>query len=462
MRAVFVHLSDIHFGQEKDGGTVAINNDAKERLIEDARAELEKLGVKASGLLVTGDIAYSGKKQEYQAAGEWLGRLADAVGCNRVSVQMLPGNHDIDRDKISPATKLVLDAIREGGDQTLDPMLDSKGDREMLYGRFEAYVDLALDYESELDLNGELSSGGRVDLAEGRSILFVRLNSALICSRKDDKGKLILGKRQHVLPVADGQEIVVLVHHPLSWFQDSDNARRYLRSRARMLISGHEHFPGLEIERVDGDRDLMLLAAGATNPDEVGGDFVYKYNILVFEWDDKTDGLAVTINPRTWDEEKTSFKRDDAFLEGKPERHVLTSPNFRKAPKPRAALAPYGPIAAEPKVEPVPAPVDAEPADAGTGGSDPTALNGDVDMATSRPTPTLDERLLQLRFFQKLAEGERLQALVELEAVPPQLKGRLDHAMERRLFRMLVKEGKAQAIEDRIAAVEANRGGDSR
>ena len=57
MAAVFVHLSDIHFGQEKDGGLLFINDDAKRRLLEDAAAEISKTGMSASGVIVTGDIA---------------------------------------------------------------------------------------------------------------------------------------------------------------------------------------------------------------------------------------------------------------------------------------------------------------------------------------------------------------------------------------------------------------------
>jgi hypothetical protein len=94
----------------------------------------------------------------------------------------------------------------------------------------------------------------------------VRLNSALICAHKDDKGKLILGKRQQILPVEDGEEIVVLVHHPLGWFQDSAKARQYLRSRARVFISGHEHFPNLEIDHVEDGCDLMIRTKLPTWP----------------------------------------------------------------------------------------------------------------------------------------------------------------------------------------------------
>ena len=47
MSAIFVHLSDIHFGQEKDGSPIIVNADAKERLIDDAHTEVAKLGGKA-------------------------------------------------------------------------------------------------------------------------------------------------------------------------------------------------------------------------------------------------------------------------------------------------------------------------------------------------------------------------------------------------------------------------------
>ena len=50
---IFVHISDIHFGQEKRSGEVVVNNDVKERLIADARRELIKLEkYPATGMLV--------------------------------------------------------------------------------------------------------------------------------------------------------------------------------------------------------------------------------------------------------------------------------------------------------------------------------------------------------------------------------------------------------------------------
>lgn len=273
MKAIFVHLSDIHFGQEKDGGTSASNADAKKRLIDDAHEEVKKLGGKAAGVIVTGDIAYSAQEHQYVSAGEWLAELTDAIGCQRTDVQLVPGNHDIDRNKITNTLETVLFAFREGGEYWLDRHLDHTEDCSTLYERFDAYKGFALDYRCELDLNGGISKSATLELAEGRAIRFVRLNSALICSSKDDEGKLILGARQRTLPPEDGVEIVVLSHHPLNWFQDSEKARGFLKGRARVFISGHEHFPKLDVVRVEQGCDLMMLAAGATAPDEVQGVF---------------------------------------------------------------------------------------------------------------------------------------------------------------------------------------------
>lgn len=44
----------------------------------------------------------SAKYEEYVKAGQWLDILAERVGCSRLDIQMVPGNHDIDRDAITP------------------------------------------------------------------------------------------------------------------------------------------------------------------------------------------------------------------------------------------------------------------------------------------------------------------------------------------------------------------------
>src|SRR5450759_932603 len=100
MSIAYVHLSDIHFGQER-GGRVYIHDDAKARLIDDLAIQVAKLPNKrAAGVIITGDIAYGGKATEYGKANEWLEDVARAAKCEVTDIMVVPGNHDIDRDEI--------------------------------------------------------------------------------------------------------------------------------------------------------------------------------------------------------------------------------------------------------------------------------------------------------------------------------------------------------------------------
>ena len=118
----FVHLSDIHFGQEREG-TLVLHEDVREELINSCR-ELRKKNGPAHGIIVTGDTAYAGKKAEYDKAYKWLDRLAEAVGCKNTSVFVIPGNHDVDLDKIDYNAKMLHEKIRDSSPAALQAHLE--------------------------------------------------------------------------------------------------------------------------------------------------------------------------------------------------------------------------------------------------------------------------------------------------------------------------------------------------
>lgn len=430
MSLAFVHLSDIHFGQEK-GGDLYINNDVKERLIDDVRQLVAELpSRKAAGLIVTGDIAYAGKEAEYKEAGLWLDRVAHAAGCKKTDIQLVPGNHDIDRDEITKATELMLQSITTEGQQALDGFLRSPVDTALLYRRFLAYQPFAQAYRCPLDDQGGQPEAHVAHLAEGRSLRFIRLNSALICSKRDAHGKLILGARQRVIRERPGEEIVVLSHHPLGWFQDSEDATRYIRNRARVFISGHEHNPSVRVESVQHGQDVMMLAAGATVPPTQHDTFTYTYNVIEFGWESGTDSLEVKVNPRAWDDERKSFVEDAIRLGGQQPRFVLGSPNFRGA-TPNYRTEAFTPEQSEQQVEIVI--------------SAPELLKAQDEKMTD------EYSLLLLRFFRDISPDNRLKILVKLGAIPPGWTDLLSQPNERKALDALVKKGK---LHDIVLAVD--------
>lgn len=449
MSAVFVHLSDIHFGQERDD-TVHIHADVKEQLIADA-AEIVKglTGGVAHGILVTGDVAYSGKWEQYEDAAKWLDELAHRIGCPIHQVQMVPGNHDVDRSKLSIGGKQLLDYIRAGGAAEYEKILANKSDRATLLARFEDYGRFCIGYNCALDEEVKAATNLHVELAPGRSIRFIRMNSSLLCTgdEGDETPELMIGARQFTIPRNAGEENVVLVHHPLNWYKDVEDVRTYVRSRARVFISGHEHNPKVRIEEVEEGSHLMMLAAGAAVPFKSDDIYTFTYNIIEFDWDAGTDALAVTIHPRAWNPAGTCFEADEKRLGDKEPRFTLGCPNFRKCDKPVGGYAETVPVgseqtetadATEPVLELVPA----------------EAIDGELP---TMPPAVEGFELALLRFFRDLLENERLRILVELDAIPPNFDEPMTQGLERRLLDWLARQGRLPEVVKMIDELIADR-----
>ena len=422
----FVHLSDIHFGQEK-GGTTWVHNDVKERLIDDVRCVAKELeSGRAAGIIVTGDIAFGGRASEYTAAAAWLDRVAGAAGCAISDIQVVPGNHDIDRSKITKLTQMMLDRIIAEGEDALGKFLESDVDRDLLFRRFSAYRPFAEAYRCPLNTNAEPEEHV-APLAPGRSIRFIRLNSALACSKDDEKGKLLLGARQRVLQKKPGEELVVLSHHPVHWFQDSEDALRFIRNRARVFISGHEHNPSVNIETMEEGGGLMMLAAGATVPPNSDDTFTYCYNFIEFDWDAEEDALSVYVRPRAWMDEHKRFGADERQLDGRDSKFILACPNFRNAP--RATTPPTQEAVVN-------------------GASDTVPITLPDDHIPKAGEDAVDDTypLLLLRFFRDISPAQRMSILASLDALPPDWTGTLSESFERKAFDRLVEAGRSDEL----------------
>lgn len=442
MSAVFVHVSDIHFGQEKDD-SVHIHADVKQQLIADAQEVVSSIsGGAAHGILVTGDIAQSGKREQYEDAGVWLDQLAAAIGAEIHSVQMVPGNHDLDRGKLSFSGQTILDYIRAGGANEYEAILSNPLDRATLFARFEDYGRFSYGYDCPLNDEGAFASDMVVTLAPGRAIRFIRFNSSLLChgDEGDEHPELMIGARQFTIPREKGVENIILVHHPLHWYKDQDEVRDYIRSRARVFISGHEHNPKVSVENVESGCDLMMLAAGATVPYRSNSVFTFTYNIIEFDWDEEIDGLSVTIYPRSWNTRRTCFEADISCLGGENPQYRLACPSFRgvnhggtpsitkQADIPGSGKSQ---CSSEPIIEKIPKePLEKEPHD---------MLPKTEGYETAR-----------LRFFRDLFEGERMQILVELGALPESSDEKMSQGLQRRLLDLLVREGKLVDVEKMI------------
>lgn len=91
----WLHISDLHFksGENYDQDVVT------RAFINSLPNLLSRYGP-IDAIFVTGDVAYSGKKDEYDIADVFFQRIIETTGVSRENIFIVPGNHDVQRSEV--------------------------------------------------------------------------------------------------------------------------------------------------------------------------------------------------------------------------------------------------------------------------------------------------------------------------------------------------------------------------
>jgi len=239
-----LHLSDLHFSEARkwDADPVLTG-------LADIVRGLDAQGLRPDLVAITGDIARTGKREDYQVAGKWLdGRLLPAIGDGFLKghLLMVPGNHDVDRGEVNFMCQGAQSALLRSADQeAIATVLGDSGQRGILLKRHDAYLKFAGRYRAakkkpavpwwsvSLDVNGsKLRAGG--------------LCSSWMSWSDGDRGGLLLGRRQVHEVLQDAGEAdwsVALVHHPWSYLAefDAEEVQRKVHHECHVVLRGHLH-----------------------------------------------------------------------------------------------------------------------------------------------------------------------------------------------------------------------------
>ncbi len=311
---LFLHLSDIHFAKPSSTPAFELDVDLRSKLTADARDFAGRVG-SPRGILISGDIAFSGHPDEYARAIEWLDALCGVVGCTTDRVWSVPGNHDVNHDYIR-AHRSVKDChenLRSQTSRAQEDQLISEYVQEeaTLFGPIQNYNEqFASTYDCDIDARCPCWFHDE-ELTDGTVLRIHGLNSTLISDEKDNQEeyKLILGRQQCQLSgeAADGVTHLAMCHHPPDWLRDSDVLEDVLNPRARVQLYGHKHRQRLSL--VNGS---CRIVAGAVHPNRDEQDWEPRYNWLRIDVEcaNTRRNLTVEVFPHVWSEPSQNFEPD--------------------------------------------------------------------------------------------------------------------------------------------------------
>ncbi len=94
-----LHLSDIHFGRNYPEYGIKDTFEKKDQILEDLISCIASIedGLRPEHIVVTGDIAWRGKKKDFDEAYEWFTKLLSATGLQGKDITFCVGNHDVNR-----------------------------------------------------------------------------------------------------------------------------------------------------------------------------------------------------------------------------------------------------------------------------------------------------------------------------------------------------------------------------
>jgi hypothetical protein len=307
------HLSDIHFFCDP----AQIGHDPNEHMRNELLQDLVKQAKRYGGLhaiLISGDIAYGGRTDEYELANNWIQELCEKTGCPVTGVFVCPGNHDIDhtvlkkRIFLEDAHKAIRsESNNEKRDEELAKRLQAPDDKALFYEPLENFNNFAKNYNCCFFADRDNYAWCRDLALDDGSILRIRgLNSAILSGQKDERKSLFLGRRAWSIDREDGVEHLIFSHHPPVWLLDGDEMQNALNDRARIQLYGHEHDA-----RIEPHQRTIKLYAGAVNPHRSQNNWLPGYNFvqILVNSDGQNRTMTVRIHAREWqDKSPAQFK----------------------------------------------------------------------------------------------------------------------------------------------------------
>ena len=293
-------------------------------------------------LLICGDIAFSGEKEQYTKAKTYIENICDKIKLNKSEVYVVPGNHDKQRN----AGKTVLRNLIQAGlacESANDQMFYNlmKGDTDSfrdLFFPFKEYRDFSAGYDSvemmmdkcieckEVEADNDHAYWESIlsDDFDGYQVHLYGFNTSLSCDQNDwddweskrNGHKMFLPKfAYNNLHKKKGKHIYIsMMHHPTKYLANGSKIEDEFDRFFHLQFYGHVHVSDASLNT---DKSTVRVFSGAMQPpgalDKNDCRYCPVFNIVELSINKPTNGkefLHIKLRVNRWNEETKSFNED--------------------------------------------------------------------------------------------------------------------------------------------------------
>ena len=262
MKIAVLQLSDIHIVSNQD--FILKHKDEFWRSCKHLINECTKMLI-----VITGDIAYHGKKEEYDIAYTWLKECeerwkSEARFLNSVEYVIVPGNHDclFENDAIR---KVIIEKVLQN--DSLQEIQYAESCLNVQTNFWDFYKRLRSDI-----IGPEISWSHNVQIKLGLNIMFNCYNTAFLSQIEEKPGDLLIPEDKfiHTENNHNNDIIISLFHHNTGWLSPntSHNNKKtfeqHLYTNSNIVMCGHEHSNRHQLISSIGDyKELIYLENAA-------------------------------------------------------------------------------------------------------------------------------------------------------------------------------------------------------
>jgi predicted MPP superfamily phosphohydrolase len=237
VQLLVLHLSDGHF--RETGNFIADRSPNIAAAVSSSSGNIDAVLVAFSG-----DVAYSGRSQEYKAAGLFCGKLRDALKALGVPVQFVfvPGNHDCNFSKSSD----VRQTLKEVAIERL-VKIDPAGDMaKHCLSVQQEFFDFVADFNGYPVPGLADQIAFDQDLTLGKhSIRIYSYNTAWFSQLPEQQSRLCIPKASldAKYSSAPADLAISVFHHSYPWLEATNGRsfRVHIEQHSDLVLTGHDH-----------------------------------------------------------------------------------------------------------------------------------------------------------------------------------------------------------------------------